>query len=427
MRIILSSSVLALTSLIISPALASSADATARSVRATKAFHTIEASIGGDYDRIVADAIKLTEIPAPTFKEADRAAAFADMLRTAGLKNVSQDAAGNVLGLRKGSGKGPLLVVVAHMDTVFPEGTAVKVRREGNMLYAPGIGDDSFALSVLAAYVRALAASKVSTASDILFMGSVGEEGLGNLRGMHELLDKGPYAGKVGSVIVLEPAAPGQMITTAVGSNRYKVTFTGPGGHSFSDFGTVNPAYAMAGAITAFSRIKVDPATRTTYNIGTVVGGTSVNAIPYEVSMTVDMRSNDADALQALDTRFHAVLDEAKAAENAARSTAKGAIAVTADVIGIRPAGHMAPDAPLIERASAAMRSGGLTPRYDAHGTDANLPMSMGIPSIVIGHGIRSEKGHSLEEFVALDEPHDVPNMATALLAILLQAGIKAR
>lgn len=399
----------------------------AREVRALPAFRAAATIIARDYDRIVAEAVALTEIPAPTFAEEERGRALMDLFRAAGLADVKMDAVGNVTGLKKGRGRGRLVAVVAHLDTVFEKDVPIKARHEGDRIYAPGIGDDSFALAVMAGYARALNEVSVRTQSDILFVGSVGEEGLGNLRGMRELLQKGEYAGRIGSVIVIEPASPGQVITTGVGSIRYKVTFKGPGGHSFSDFGMVNPAYAMGQAMAKFGAIKTDPATRTTYSVGLVSGGTSVNAIPAAVSMSVDMRSDDMAALGKLDEEFRAIVSRAVADENGRRSTSVGAVEADLAVIGRRPAGRTAHSSDLVRRVTAAIVTGGLTVRYDAHATDANLPMSMGIPAIVIGHGVFAAQGHSPDEYVRLDRDRDIPNMATALLAILLEAGVTTR
>ncbi|RRN63815.1 M20/M25/M40 family metallo-hydrolase [Caulobacter sp. 602-1] len=400
-------------------------DKQAQALRKSRTFVALQTAITNDYERTVREGVTLTEIPAPTFKEEARAKAFAQLLQDAGLQNVEIDAVGNVTALRKGEGKGPLVAVIAHLDTVFPEGVPVKVRREGLTLHAPGVGDDTFPLAVLATYARALAAAKVRTRADILFVGSVGEEGLGDLRGVRHLFQHGPYAGKIASVIVFEPAAAGQLINVAVGARRYKVTFTGPGGHSFSDFGIVNPGYAMAGAMTAISRITTDPATRTTYNVGVVSGGTSPNVIPTQMSMSIDMRSEDPRALEALEARLRDALDQAVAGENAARSTLKGSIRLETEVLGDRPAGRTGKEDPLVQRAEAAMRSAGLTPRYDSASTDANLPMSLGLPAIVIGPGFSAKDGHSPEESLTLDPAHDPLNIATALQVILLQTGVE--
>src|SRR5262249_41299026 len=221
-------------------------------------FQAAEDFVALDHDRFVREIIQITEIEAPPFKETRRAQAFMEMLRQSGLTNVEIDAEGNVIGTRKGSGTGPTIAIAAHLDTVFPEGTNVKVRREGSRLYAPGVGDDSRALAVLLEMVRAMDAAKIQTASDILFIGNVGEEGPGDLRGMKYLFQKGPYKDKIKMFISLDPFGWGNDITVGgVGSKRFKVTFKGPGGHSFGSFGLVSPAYALGNAISKLSKTQV--------------------------------------------------------------------------------------------------------------------------------------------------------------------------
>jgi len=250
-------------------------------VRGNAGVVRLLAAVDRDHDRIVADNIALAQIAAPPFKEAPRGAAFANLLREAGLTEVARDSEGNVTGLRRGVGGGPLVAIAAHLDTVFPEGTDVRVRREGTRLSAPGVGDDARGLAVVAALARAMTAAHVDTASDILFVGDVGEEGPGDLHGVRYLFTQGPYKARITQFISLDGAGPGDAIVNgAVGSRRYRVTFKGPGGHSYSAFGLVNQAYAMAGAMAKLSRITVPRSPRTTFNVGVVGGGTSVNSIP---------------------------------------------------------------------------------------------------------------------------------------------------
>ena len=229
--------------------------------------------MAGDHDRVVKETIQLTEIEAPPFKEAKRGQAFLEMLKQHGLANVEMDAEGNVMGLRKGTGDGPLIAVAAHLDTVFPEGTDVKVKQQGTRLSAPGIGDATRGLAVLLALLRAFDAAKVQTRSDILFIGNVGEEGLGDLRGVKHLFQKGPYKDKLKMFISIDGVGSGSSITNgALGSKRYRVTFKGPGGHSYGAFGLVNPAYALGNAMQKFSAMKVPSTPKTTFSVG-VVGG----------------------------------------------------------------------------------------------------------------------------------------------------------
>jgi acetylornithine deacetylase/succinyl-diaminopimelate desuccinylase-like protein len=397
-------------------------DAAARALLSSPTFEVARAALDRDYDRIVRDLITLTEIPAPPFGEEARGRAYMRMLKDHGLADVEMDAAGNVYGWRRGSGGGPVIVVSAHLDTVFPAATDVKVRRVGNRLLAPGIGDDTSSLAVLLGFIRALDAAHARTKADIIFMGNVGEEGPGDLRGMRHLFGAGPLAGRIACFISFEPGGPGRITNAGVGSRRYQVSFKGPGGHSMGDFGMVNPAYAMADAITAFGRLAVPAAPRTTYNIGLLSGGTSVNSIPFEVAMTVDMRSEGAAELKALDERFLALLPAAVARENKARSTAKGAITVETKLVGDRPVGITPPDRRIVRIATAAAVASGFRPKLGASSTDSNIPMSKGIEAVTLGSGFSTFRAHSLEEGLTLDRANDVKRMAAGLATVLLLA-----
>lgn len=397
--------------------------AAAKALLASPKFTAAKAKLAADHERIVADVIKLTEIEAPPFKEANRAAAYLELLRAEGLTDLTTDAEGNVYGMRRGAGGGPLIVITAHLDTVFPAGTNVKVRREGNALYAPGIGDDTCSLPVLLAFIRAMKAADYTTKADIIFMGNVGEEGPGDLRGARYLFTKSPLKDKIDYFISLEPGRAGRITNAGIGSKRYKVTFTGPGGHSNGDFGIVNPAYAMANAMVAFGKMKVPTEPRTVYNVGIVEGGTSVNSIPFATSMTIDMRSPGKEALDAEEQQFLAILPPAVAAENAARSTAKGKIAFEAKKVGDRPVGQTAKDVDIIEIATAVTEAAGFTPRYGPGSTDSNIPMSMGIPAVTLGSGFETSRAHSLEEFMVVDKQKDVDSMAVGLATLLMLAG----
>ncbi|WP_298670367.1 M20/M25/M40 family metallo-hydrolase [uncultured Sphingomonas sp.] len=402
---------------------AAGAEASMRALYASRPFDVARKSLAADYDRMVSEITTLTEIPAPPFKEAKRAAAYLEMLRAAGLQDVEMDAEGNVMGLRKGTGGGPLLVVAAHLDTVFPEGTPIKVRREGDYLHAPGIGDDTSSLPVLLAFIRALDKAGIRTRSDILFMGDVGEEGPGDLRGMRHLFTKGKYKGRIAQFISIEPGRD-RVTNGGVGSKRYKVTFTGPGGHSYGAFGLVSPAYAMGDAIVEFGKMKVPAHPRTTFNVGVVEGGTSVNSIPFETAMTVDMRSESKDELAKADAYLHSILPGAVDRENAARSTARGKISYEAKLIGDRPVGHTADDNALVRTAYAAIAVGGGKPELESSSTDANMPMSLGIPAITIGSGFASERSHSPGERLKLDREDTLRYMTMSLATVIGAAGI---
>ncbi len=404
-----------------SSAPAQSSDAVVARVLNDPKFRAAAAFIEKDHQRIVQDIIRLTEIPAPPFKEDRRAKAFLTMLRQHGLSDVEQDAEGNVMGLRRGTGGGPLLAIAAHLDTVFPAGTDVKVRRDGTILTAPGVGDDSRSLAVLLGILRAIDASAIQTASDILFIGNVGEEGQGDLRGVRHIFGAGRYKDRIRAFISVDGAGMNRITNGALGSKRYRVSFRGPGGHSYGAFGIVSPAFALGQAIDQFSRLRVPADPRTTFNIGVLGGGTSVNSIPHEIWMEVDMRSESPDELKRVAGEFLKIVQDAAEAENRTRSTQQGSISVECKLIGDRPSGQTPLSAPLVQMTAAVLRTQGVEPRYEISSTDANIPISLGIPAITIGSGGRGGRGHSLEEWIDVEKALSVRGI-TALMAVLLSA-----
>lgn len=403
-------------------------DEAVQKILSSSAFKQALAVLDEQHGRIVEDGITLTEIPAPPFKEAVRAKAFAALLTASGLKDVTIDEEGNVLGLRPGTAGGDKVVVVsAHIDTVFPEGTDVKVKRDGTRLAAPGIGDDTMSLAVLAGYVRAMDAAKIETRDNILFVGTVGEEGPGDLRGVRYLFNKGKYQGKIKAFFSVESGAVTRVTHGGVGSKRYRATFKGPGGHSFGAFGLVNPMYALGQASTAFSTMSVPAKPKTTYSIGLIGGGTSVNSIPVEGWMEVDMRSESVDELKRMETRFLTIAKEAAATENFARSTEEGEITVKLDPIGDRPAGSTAVDTDIVQFAIASIKAGGLTPTLGWSSTDSNMPMNLGIPAITVGRMAPGKGGrsHALDEWIDVEKKPMVDAMGVTLSTILSTTGMK--
>ena len=392
------------------------------------AFKAAVAKLGADHDRTVADIVTLTEIPAPPFKEAARAQAYLALLKAHGLKDAEMDTEGNVMGVRPGAktgGKGPYVVIAAHLDTVFPEGTDVKVRREGTRLMAPGIGDDTRALAVLLAYLRAMEAARITTTSDILFVGNVGEEGPGNLRGVRYLFNSGKYKGKISAFFSMDGNDPANLVDQGVGSKRYHAIFRGPGGHSYGAFGMVNPMAAMSRAVTDLYAIKPPTEPKTTYSASVTGGGTSVNAIPNEVFMDFDIRSVSADELAGLDGKLQTILAQAVEAENAQRSTRFGKVTVEAKVIGERPAGRTDPKAAIVVATHQAVAALGYTPSHNASSTDANLPMSLGIPAVTIGSGGAGGRAHALDEWIDVEKGPSVKGMSVGLAALLTVAGME--
>ena len=399
------------------------ATATIKRVTASPGYAKAVAALDAGHDRWVQNIITLTEIPSPPFKEAERARAYRDMFAAAGLTDVEIDPEGNVLGLRKGGGEG-LIVVSAHMDTVFPEGTPVKVRREGDKLFAPGVGDDTTGLATQLAIIEAMNAAGIRTKADILFVGTVGEEGLGDLRGVRFLFTKGKYKGRAKAFFSLDGGGLEGVTVGGAGSKRYRVTFKGPGGHSYGAFGLVNPMAAMSQAVVDFYKIKVPADPKTTYSASVVGGGTSVNAIPREVWMEFDMRSESAESLASVEKSFLAILQQAAATENAARSTKEGAITVEPKLIGDRPAGQTPRDAAIVQYAAAAYANEGIPIRYGAGSTDSNIPISLGIPAITISRVATSGRGHSLDEWISVEKPGNMKVKRLGLAMILATAGI---
>jgi acetylornithine deacetylase/succinyl-diaminopimelate desuccinylase-like protein len=411
---------LVLTCLLVAPA-ASAQEAAVKPILDSTQFKEASAFIQKDQQRFVKELIALTEIPAPPFKEAERAKAYLGMLRTSGLSDVEMDAEGNVMGLRKGTGSGNIVAVVAHLDTVFPEGTDVKVKREGTKLNAPGVGDNTRGAALMLAVIRAMNAAKFQTADDILFVGNVGEEGEGDLRGVKFLMQKGKYKDRIKEFIAIDGGEQGSITRGGVGSRRYRVTFKGPGGHSYGAFGLVNPAYAMGNAIAKFSRITVPEKPKTTFNVGVVSGGTSVNSIPFEMQMVVDMRSTDCGELKKVDDQFLAIVRESVDEENKARSTREGAITADPQLIGDRPCGETALDSPLVQTTAAVVKAFGLTPSFGISSTDSNIPMSLGIPAVTIGRG-PGGRAHALDEWTVVEPKADVQAIQVAMAIILAVA-----
>jgi tripeptide aminopeptidase len=405
------------------PLAAAAQDATIKGLIESPAFKTATAFIEKDQPRFVKELIELTEIPAPPFKEERRAKRYLEMLKEAGLSDVEMDAEGNVMGLRRGGGAG-IVAVVAHIDTVFPEGTDVKVKRDGNRLMAPGVGDNTRGAALMLAIVRAMQAADFQTADDILFVGNVGEEGEGDLRGVKFLLQKGKYKDRIKEFIAIDGGGQDNITHGGVGSRRYRVTFKGPGGHSYGAFGLVNPAYAMGAAIAKFSQIQVPQNPKTTYNVGVVEGGTSVNSIPFEMAMVIDMRSVACAELKKVEDQFLAIVKEAVAAENKARSTREGAVTADPKLIGDRPCGETARSAPIVQTVSSVVRAFGMTPSYGISSTDSNMPMSLGIPAVTIGRG-PGGRAHALDEWTEVNPKTDVESVRVAMAMILAVAGVK--
>ena len=366
------------------------------------------------------EQIKICEIPAPSFKEQQRAAYFKQRFTALGLKNVRIDREGNVIGERPGASSGPTLVLAAHLDTVFPEGTDVKVKREGALLKAPGIGDDCRGLTVILSVARALNEAKIQTQGTIIFIANVGEEGLGDLRGVRHLF-KEELKGKITHFISVDGTGLG-ITNGAVGSNRYRVTFSGPGGHSYGAFGLPNPIHALGRAIEKISRFEVPKKPKTTFNVGRIEGGTSVNSIAHTAWMEVDMRSESAMELAKIDAEFKRAVQAALDEENTFWSHEKK-LTVEVKLVGERPTGEQAPDAPIVQAALAANAALDIKAELGASSTDSNIPISLGIPAITISGGGKGRGAHSLDESFETTDSH--LGTQRALLTVLGIVGVK--
>jgi tripeptide aminopeptidase len=400
------------------------AGTTIQRILASNAFHRAAALMQAEHDRTVEDIVTLTETEAPSFQEATRAQKWFGMAKQHGLSELEIDAEGNVTGIRRGIGNGPLICVAAHLDTVFPAGTDVKVRREGSKLFAPGIGDDTRSLAVLLAWLRAMDAAGIETRADILFVADVGEEGTGDLRGMRHLFQRGRYKDRISTFITVDSPNMERIVTGGVGSKRYRVTFKAPGGHSYGAFGVVNPMFAMADAISRLGRVPVPSSPKTTYSASVTGGGTSINSIPNAVWTEFDLRSESVRELTALEERFLEIVHAAVAAENAIRSTRSGPVTVDILPIGDRPAGHTSEAHELVRFAKAAIEAKGFETRFDSSSTDANIPMSLGIPAIKIGSGGTGAREHSLDEWIDVDPDASLRGMEAGLATLLAVAGV---
>ena len=345
--------------------------------------------------------VALSEIPAPPFAETERGRRLAELFRAAGLQNVRTDEAGNVVAERPGLAERPHVLMTAHLDTVFPEGTDVSVTRAGTELRGPGVGDDARGLAVLVAVAGALEAADVQTAGQLTFVGTVGEEGLGDLRGVKQLF-AGEFREGVDAFVSIDGSGLG-ITHVGVGSRRYRVTFTGPGGHSYGDFGMPNPVHALGRAISSLADFQVPPSPRTTFSVGRVGGGTSINAIAYEAWMEVDLRSSDRGALSNLDERFRAAVATAVDLERRRWNDQKP-LEVTVETVGDRPAGATPREASIVRAAVSVTEALGAPTVLMEGSTDANLPMSLDVPAITIDGGGEGSGSHSLEEVFDFNE-----------------------
>jgi acetylornithine deacetylase/succinyl-diaminopimelate desuccinylase-like protein len=341
------------------------------------------------------EQVRICEIPAPPFHEDARGKELERLFKGLGLQNVHIDKAGNVIGTRPGASPHPNLVFQGHLDTVFPEGTDVKVKRDGTVLKGPGIGDDCRGLVVVLGVIRALNDAHVQTPGTITFVADTGEEGLGDLRGTKNLFEDS-LKGQIDKFISVDGTGL-SLTNVGVGSYRYRVEFKGPGGHSFGAFGMANPIQAMGRAIAKIDGFDVPKNPKTTFNVGRVGGGTSVNAIPFECWMEVDMRSSDQKSLEAVNSKLKAAVAEAVEEENR-RWSLRGSVSANPELVGYRPPGVTNADSAIVITAQAVTKLFGGAGTLGEGSTDSNVPMHVGIPAITIGGGGRGTGAHSLDE-----------------------------
>jgi acetylornithine deacetylase/succinyl-diaminopimelate desuccinylase-like protein len=369
--------------------------------------------------------MEATRIAAPPFGEAARAVWLADRFRELGLIDVQVDEVGNVFGIRPGYGR-RFVALSAHIDTVFPAATPLHIRQESSRLYGPGVSDNGAGIAAMLAVASILGSAKISHALPFLFIGNVGEEGEGDLRGMRHVFGTPRWRDSIAYNVIVDGAGADTIVAEALGSRRFEVIVRGPGGHSWSDFGAPSPIIALARAIEAFSRTPVPASPKTTFNVGVVRGGTSVNSIPESASMRVDLRSTSMSEIDRLERALRVALDQALVAENrgaAQQSTRKPQVVQSEVVeIGNRPAGELAADARLLRVIRAVDAQLGNTAQVQRASTDANIPLSLGREAIAIGGGGSGGGAHTLQEW--FDCNGRELGLRRILLTMLTLAGI---
>ncbi len=399
-----------------SPAIDAALQAILANPKVVKTLDDIKA----DDARTLEEQKRITEIPAPPYKEKVRAEYFLKRMQELGFKDAVIDTEGNVIALRKGTGGGrPKLVVSAHLDTVFPESTDVTVKEKDGAILAPGIGDDSRGLAALLSLIKTMNENSIATIGDLVVVGTVGEEELGNLRGVKALFRD---HADIDGFISIDGLGITRVVNQATGSHRYEMIFRGPGGHSFQEFGLPSAIHAMGRAVAKISELQTPSDPKTTFTVGTVSGGTSVNAIAGEAKMAVDMRSNSTDELLKLEARLLDLVRQAVVEENARWNTDKMTVEIT--LIGDRPAGTVSMDSPIVQATQRTVAAIGRGPRVTFAGssTDSNIAMSLGIPAVTIGGGGEGGNWHSRNEWYKPVDAWMGPQ--NALLTVLMLTGL---
>lgn len=398
--------------------------ATLRDVTALSALRPLRQRVHQSDDDTLAEQLALVRIPAPSFAEEARGEHVLARFREMGLADARRDEVGNVLGTwrgRKGAAGAPV-VVAAHLDTVFPAGTDVEPRRKGRRIHAPGITDNCRGLAGMLAVARVLAESAVEATHPVLFAATVGEEGIGDLRGVKHLFREGGGLRDAAAFVALDGSGMRRIVHRAIGSRRLRIEAEGPGGHSWSDRGAPNPVLALAAAAAAIGAMALPHPARSSLTVARIGGGSSINSIPAEAWMELDMRSEATGALGPMEEGVRALLDRAAQAENAARRQGTPPLRTRVQVIGDRPSGETSADHPLVRAAAAVTGSLGSRAELVGSSTDANVPMALGIPSIAIGVGGDSGGIHTLDEWYANDG--GALGVERALLVVLAAAEV---
>lgn len=372
--------------------------------------------IKSHHEEHLANQVRIAEIPAPTFHEAERARYMEKEFRRVGLKDVEIDKQGNVLGWRPGKSS-KALVIAAHLDISFAPGVNTKVRKEGKRWHGPGLGDDSRGLAAQLAIVEALNHAAIETEKTLLFVANVGEEGLGDLIGVRYLFGQSPHKSKLDSFISIDGVSPARIVNGGTGVKRYRVMLRGPGGHSYGNFGRPSAVHAAALIVSKLAVMPVSATPKTTYNVGKMSGGTTINAIAEEASLEVDLRSEDPGELDKLELKFLESVRMGVAEENAMRKASGAVVKEDHKLVSHRPGGQTAADNALVRAAMWASKATGHAPSLGYSSTDSNLPISLGIPAVTLGGGGNGNNAHSLEEWFEPEGAWKGPQMV--LLTIL--------
>ena len=369
---------------------------------------------------ILGDQVEIASIAAPTGAEQARARWLAARLATCGLDKVSMDRMGNVLGLRRGVEDEAPVVLCAHLDTVFDTDVPLEVKQRGKRVEAPGIGDNARGLAALLALASEFGTGGIRPRRPVIFAGTTCEEGIGDLRGARHLFDTAGSAAH--AAIAIDGAGDERVVSCALGCRRYRVTYRGPGGHSWAAYGVANAVHAAAALVQKLSTLRISHRPRTTLTVSRIGGGKAINAVPAEGWIEVDMRSTSAVELSRLDRELHRAAREAGEEEDARRRSGTSPLTVTLQPLSDRPAGELPADSALVQAAVEATRAIGVSPELAIASTDANIPMSRGIPAIAIGGGGIGGETHTAQEWY--EDRDGARGVVRALLVVAAMAGI---